>query len=561
MTPKSMVSVLASGGLPTIHSKQHEKKPLATRPRANPYPSDSEASSFIHSDSDSDSEVAEDESVTISVKPASLLQGASQLSTRSTKGATSQNTRLAYVGKAYVCSHAGCGKSYRKPSRLQEHERSHTGERPFVCSECGKSYLRDSHLRAHSRSHLPTSARPFVCTYAIVAQDPQPPGSESISTQHTTRKDSVATAQSEICGQRFWTAQHLQAHELAIHYGEKPYKCISCPLAFSKHGALRLHIAESHSPPGTKPYRCEHPGCTQSFATNQKLKSHAKVHDVTRYACAHPDCSNSTASTTAQFSTWSLLQEHMRSVHPPTCPYPTCNGRTFTSSKGLRGHIKTHRDCELEAGYAADSSTVSHKRAHTEMDPVKEGSEPPPKRRRGGEVGRDWSCPIGDCGKSFKSKKAQQDHVHVSHDGLRRFACPKNGCNKMFGYKHVMQRHLERHHRPKDDESTSSQPTSTDQEKVAETSRIIGLITGQDYDEPSKKARAVRPRIINCPWPNVFKVGKPSDNQASQIPEIHPQCAFKFSRAYDLRRHLRRAHRLDINADEASAWALEHKRK
>lgn len=30
--------------------------------------------------------------------------------------------------RPYVCTHSGCDKSYRKPSRLQEHERSHTGE-------------------------------------------------------------------------------------------------------------------------------------------------------------------------------------------------------------------------------------------------------------------------------------------------------------------------------------------------------------------------------------------------------------------------------------------------
>ncbi|CAE6408708.1 unnamed protein product [Rhizoctonia solani] len=557
MEPKSVVSVLASGRLPALHSKQLKRNPLGTRPRANPYSSDSEGSSF--NNSSSDSETSENESVILSGKQASLLQETSQISDRSTKDAASQSTSFEFANKMYVCSHAGCGKSYRKPSRLREHERVHTGERPFVCCECGKSYIRDSHLRAHSRSHLPVSARPFICTYEIVAADI--PKSELIPTQHTAQKDSVTTAQPEACGQRFWTAQHLRAHELAIHHGEKQYKCMSCSLAFSKHGALRLHIAESHSPPGTKPYRCEHPGCTQSFATNQKLQTHVKVHDVTRYACAHPDCSNSTTSTTTQFSTWSLLQEHMRSVHPPMCPYPACNGRTFTSSKGLRGHIKTHRDRELEAGYAADSSTVSHKRAHTETDPVNEGSEPPPKRRRGGEVGRDWSCPISDCDKSFKSKKAQQDHFRVTHEGLRRFACPKNGCNKMFGYKHVMQRHLERHHRPQEDESTSSQPTSTDQEKDTGTSRIIALITGRDYDEPPQKARAARPRTINCPWPDVFEVGKPSDNHTSQIPEIHPKCAFKFSRAYDLRRHLRSVHGLDVNADEASAWVLQHKCK
>lgn len=32
------------------------------------------------------------------------------------------------ASKLYACTHAGCDKAYRKPSRLREHERSHTGE-------------------------------------------------------------------------------------------------------------------------------------------------------------------------------------------------------------------------------------------------------------------------------------------------------------------------------------------------------------------------------------------------------------------------------------------------
>jgi general transcription factor IIIA len=109
--------------------------------------------------------------------------------------------------KKYRCTYQGCTKAYTKPARLQEHERSHTGEvncffihltqlthvpqRPFVCETCNKSYLRETHLQAHSRSHLPESARPFSCPELN-------------------------------CEKRFWTTQHLRAHE-DMHKGAKPY--------------------------------------------------------------------------------------------------------------------------------------------------------------------------------------------------------------------------------------------------------------------------------------------------------------------------------------------------
>jgi general transcription factor IIIA len=109
--------------------------------------------------------------------------------------------------KRYSCTFEGCGKAYTKPSRLEEHERSHTGQvsspavieiklltllqRPFVCEICGNSYLRDTHLHAHTRCHLPESSRPFIC-------------------------------ERQKCGKRFWTSQHLKTH-YSWHDGAKPY--------------------------------------------------------------------------------------------------------------------------------------------------------------------------------------------------------------------------------------------------------------------------------------------------------------------------------------------------
>lgn len=120
--------------------------------------------------------------------------------------------------RRHACSFAGCTKAYTRPSRLAEHERSHSGlvqahpsshqtrailtvsctkQRPFTCTECKKSYLRETHLHAHLRSHLPESSRPFVCE---------------------------ANGR---CGKRFWTKQHLGAHVQKVHDGVKPYQ-VSC---------------------------------------------------------------------------------------------------------------------------------------------------------------------------------------------------------------------------------------------------------------------------------------------------------------------------------------------
>lgn len=103
-----------------------------------------------------------------------------------------------------------------------------------------------------------------------------------------------------------------------------------------------------------------------------------------RYTCVLGACMPAAGAATVYYRTWTALQHHIRTVHPPTCTHSTCNGKTFSSQKGLRAHQKLHetRDLEIE---------------------LETTEEPPRKRRRGGELGRDWVCDIDQCEKDFKS--------------------------------------------------------------------------------------------------------------------------------------------------------------
>ncbi|KAF2755975.1 STE-domain-containing protein [Pseudovirgaria hyperparasitica] len=60
-----------------------------------------------------------------------------------------------YPQKSHSCPIPTCGRLFRRLEHLKRHVRTHTQERPYVCSLCNKAFSRSDNLAQHRRTHEP----------------------------------------------------------------------------------------------------------------------------------------------------------------------------------------------------------------------------------------------------------------------------------------------------------------------------------------------------------------------------------------------------------------------
>jgi transcription factor STE12 len=60
-----------------------------------------------------------------------------------------------YPQKSHSCPIPTCGRLFKRLEHLKRHVRTHTQERPYVCSLCNKAFSRSDNLAQHRRTHEP----------------------------------------------------------------------------------------------------------------------------------------------------------------------------------------------------------------------------------------------------------------------------------------------------------------------------------------------------------------------------------------------------------------------
>ncbi|XP_057328163.1 zinc finger protein 341-like isoform X1 [Microplitis mediator] len=318
---------------------------------------------------------------------------------------TQENNTSPPLNLKYKCNY--CHKQFAKKFYWQQHERSHTGEKPYQCVVCGRAFAQKSNVKKHMSSHKVWPGT------AIHSLPPEAPPDGSID----------RTYHCQFCKEIFDSYKALKGHLIVSHMTLKVYKCVqnSCSMMFADLDDFLEHT-RSHK---RSEYRCH--VCGEIFNTLSDLGLHQYVHSVQKqkttekyYCCTV--CKSS-------FSNLEALQHHTETTtHDYACPH--C-GKSFLIERFLRRHLKTHvssakfacEDCGK--AFKTEQYLANHKLIHSEETP--------------------FICP--QCPARFKRKDRLGRHMLI-HDLTKRLKCPFRGylgCMSEFSRPDKLKRHLLTH--------------------------------------------------------------------------------------------------------------------
>lgn len=190
-----------------------------------------------------------------------------------------------------------CFKPVVKIYYRQHIERTHLGIKNYVCDQCDKRFYKYSSIESHMNQHL--KIQPFTCPHD--------------------------------CGKHFYNRTSLRTHEKHNHSEEFEFICEKCALRFKERYLLQEHISTKHD--GLR-FKCNYPGCTSEYYSNNGLKKHIdSTHESREEACEI--CGQI-------YRTGQQMYQHKRLKHSSMNFECHHCGKRFATAALMKTHEKLH---------------------------------------------------------------------------------------------------------------------------------------------------------------------------------------------------------------------------
>ena len=319
-----------------------------------------------------------------------------------------------------------CPRSFKKPSDLIRHIRTHTKEKPYKCDECGKAFTVVSTLNTHKKIHL----RP-------------------------SKQNAPDAIKCHLCSKTFLSKNALKTH-MRLHTGAKPFECPICKECFRTSGHRKNHMTQAHQ---------EQPS-VQNIVKEQRIVP-SKIVTENPVQLAPPAAllpsANPGTSLSIQASSLTQALESVSVDGKPiigetlTLQLSDVPGMEFAQvslqvNENLLSQLQRGQNINLvfnqEPNPVFINETDRTNHILNSHQPVFD-HEGPLEFDANQAVEQDElkTCPVANCRKSFAKPSMLQRHMRI-HTGERPFPCEL--CNKAFNQKNALKIHMRKHDGVKD---------------------------------------------------------------------------------------------------------------
>ncbi|PWN48957.1 hypothetical protein IE53DRAFT_388836 [Violaceomyces palustris] len=490
------------------------------------------------------------------------------------QGPPSQPLVAANTGSfRYACQEEGCQLAFRQRKHLRQHVRQSHSD----------LYLRQQWQELQRKRQPSSSLRQDEPSGSVVAlRDSE--GNE-LSSQEVERRLLLPYAcQHPGCERRFATNSKRKSH--SKRHEEGRYTCaLPHPkgrnaeeegeeedqgvMTFPTWTSLQSHMKQFHPP------TCPWPGCGKTFGRADNLKTHLRRHRE--------------------------KEEEEEEEEEEKRPFQQRGSSKGSSARGGEGAAIELSDSD-ESETDQDESEEDESDAERPTDAEVKGSTIPRARKA-------FRCTWNHCDKSYTRRFALQVHIRTAHVGEKPHEC--RTCSRRFAHKHLLVRHrrqcrsvgkVEQGEDEEEEmsdeyfrkeggavpEKDSSRPRAAkrrsaeegeeemDEEKVRRRRMgLLKLLTGEEYSEggggggeescgegksPKRKRRKIRGRVVSCPWDRIVELGRgKGGEEEAEVGggegsrgevvnnDDNLKCPYRFSRLYDLRRHMSALHGIQLD--------------